>query len=178
MAKKQKDSSRADYVWATLRITLGLTFLWAFIDKLLGLGFATCRDEAGVVAVACEKAVVSGGSATSGFLKFATTGPLSEFYQSLAGNPVVDFLFMTGLLGIGVALTLGIGMRIATVSSVALLLMMWSAALLPENNPLLDDHIVYSIAIVGLLLVNNRQKLGLGQWWSKTRLVKKYSFLT
>lgn len=176
--KKNKTDSRADYVWGVLRITLGLTFLWAFIDKLLGLGFATCRDEAGVVTMACEKAVVSGGSSTLGFLKFGTTGPLSEMYQSLAGNWFIDLIFMTALLGLGIALTFGIGMRVAAVSGVALLLMMWSATLLPENNPLIDEHIVYAIAIVGLLLVNNTQKLGLGQWWTKTAMVKKYPFLT
>ena len=78
-------------------------------------------------------------------------------YQSLAGNWFIDLIFMTALLGLGIALTLGIGMRVATVSGVALMLMMWSATLLPENNPLIDEHIVYAIAIVGLLLVNATQ---------------------
>ena len=169
MAKKQtKNDVRSDYVWGVLRITLGLTFLWAFIDKLFGLGFSTCRDEAGVVAVACSKAVVGGGSPTEGFLKFGT---------ALAGNPLIDILFMAGLLGLGIALTFGIGMKIAAISGTALLLMMWSAALLPENNPLIDEHIVYTIAIIGLLTVNGRQKLGIGPWWANTAIVKKYSFL-
>lgn len=178
MAKKQINNPKADYIWGALRLSLGLTFLWAFIDKLLGLGFATCRDDAGVVAVACEKAVVSGGSATLGFLKFGTTGPLAEFYQSLAGNWLIDTLFMTALLGLGIALTLGIGMRIAAISGVTLMLMMWSATLLPENNPLIDDHIIYAIAIIGLLAVNSTQKLGLGPRWARTKIVRKFSFLT
>ena len=178
MAKKQtKNDVRSDYVWGVLRITLGLTFLWAFIDKLFGLGFSTCRDKAGVVAVACSKAVVGGGSPTEGFLKFGTAGPLADFFQSLAGNPFIDILFMAGLLGLGIALTFGIRMKIAAISGTALHLMMWSAALLPENNPLIDEHIVYTIAIIGLLTVNGRQKLGIGPWWANTAIVKKYSFL-
>ncbi len=32
------------YVAAALRISLGWTFLWAFLDKLFALGFATGRD--------------------------------------------------------------------------------------------------------------------------------------
>ena len=175
--KKNNNSNSSNYAWGMLRISLGLTFLWAFFDKLFGLGFSTCRGESGIVTIACEKAVVSGGSATMGFLKFATTGPLSDFYQSLAGNLAIDVIFMTALLGLGLALTLGIGMKVATFSGVALMLMMWSAALLPENNPIIDEHIIYSIALIGLLLVNDNQRLGLGRWWSKTNLVKKMQFL-
>ncbi|MEU4541590.1 hypothetical protein AB0G15_42860, partial [Streptosporangium sp. NPDC023825] len=31
----------ADYVWAIARIGLGWIFLWAFLDKTFGWGFAT-----------------------------------------------------------------------------------------------------------------------------------------
>ena len=61
-------------------------------------------------------------------------GPLADFYTGLAGNAIVDWVFMLGLLGIGVALILGIGMRIAAVSGAAMLIMMWSAVLPPANN--------------------------------------------
>ena len=52
----------------------------------------------------------------------------------------------------GVALMLGVASRIATVSAVAMLVMMWSAALPPENNPVLDDHLIYALTLVALLL--------------------------
>lgn len=174
MAKK---STNIDYVWASLRISLGLIFFWAFIDKLFGLGFTTCRQETGEIVRGCSAAVIEGGSATMGFLKFGTSGPLASFYQSLAGNGFIDFLFMAGLLGIGVALILGIGMRIATISGMILLLMMWSAALPPEHHPFLDDHIIYSIALIGIYIANTTQVLGFGKKWSKTKLVKQYSWL-
>ncbi|MBP6880874.1 hypothetical protein KBC31_04580 [Candidatus Saccharibacteria bacterium] len=177
MKKKIKGNLKANYAWALVRLSLGFIFMWAFLDKYFGLGFSTCRDEAGVVAVACEKSVIAGGSATEGFLKFATDGPLAEFYQSLAGNWFIDLLFMAALLGLGIALLLGIGMRIATISGVLLMLMMWSSTLLPENNPIIDEHIVYIFALVGLLLVNDQQQLGIGKWWSQTKLVKNYPFL-
>lgn len=172
-----KQDNKVQYVWASLRISLGLIFLWAFFDKLFGLGYATCRQETGEIIRGCSNAVIEGGSATTGFLKFGTSGPLSDFYQGLAGNSFIDGLFMAGLLGIGIALLLGIGMRIAVATGSLLMLMMWSASLPPENNPLIDDHIIYILVLAGLLLTNKNQVMGLGNWWSKTKLVKTYSWL-
>ena len=166
------------YFWAAARITLGATFLWAFFDKLLGLGFATCRDaKTDAVNMFCEAAWINGGSPTTGFLRFAAKGPMESFYQSLAGNTFVDLLFMTGLLLIGIALIAGIGMKLATISGVLLLMMMWSSLLLPQNNPLIDEHIVYAIVLLGLLASNTRQKWGLRTWWIKQPLVKRFPIL-
>lgn len=174
--KKQNDS--AAKVWGLTRITLGLIFLWAFVDKLFGLGFATCRNaETNAIETMCSKAWLEGGSPTTGFLKFGTSGPFADFYQGLAGNVFIDWLFMIGLAGIGVALTLGIGMHIATISGAIMMLMMWTAAFWPANNPLLDDHIVYALVLVGLWRVNDTQQLGYGAQWAKTKLVKQYPIL-
>ena len=75
-------------LWGLLRIMLGWIFLWPFLDKLFGWGFAT---EAG-------QGWLQGGSPTAGFLQFGTKGPLAEYFQSLAGQAWVDWLFMAGLL--------------------------------------------------------------------------------
>lgn len=176
MATKSKDKGM--YTLALARISLGLIFLWAFFDKLLGLGFATCRDaKTDAVATMCDKAWLNGGSPTKGFLSFATKGPFEGFYQSLAGNGFVDLLFMSGLFLIGIALVLGIGMRLATVGGTLLFLMMWTATLPPENNPLLDDHIVYALLLMGLLYSNDHQKLGLRSWWVNQPVVKQFPIL-
>ena len=153
------------FTWPILRLLLGWTFAWAFFDKLFG--FATTE----------AKAWLNGGSPTLGFLKFATKGPFAEFYQGLAGNPLVDWLFMIGLLLIGLALILGIGVRIASVSGIVMLLLMYTAVLLPENNPFLDDHIINSIVLIGVMVSNSGNYFGLGNWWSNTALVKRYPFL-
>ncbi|HEX5596734.1 MAG TPA: hypothetical protein VFX61_12075, partial [Micromonosporaceae bacterium] len=34
------------YVWATVRLALGWTFLWAFLDKTFGLGHTTEAKDA------------------------------------------------------------------------------------------------------------------------------------
>ncbi|MEU5995701.1 hypothetical protein ABZ806_42565, partial [Spirillospora sp. NPDC047418] len=74
-------------------------------------------------------------------------------------------------------LILGIGMRVAAAGGAALLVLMWTAVLPPENNLFMDDHIVYAILIVGLALVSAGDTLGLGRWWSTTRLVERLPFL-
>lgn len=181
MAKK-KSSNNGVKVWAVLRLLIGLIFLWAFFDKFIGLGYATCRvvdpeTKVETVEVLCEKSAAKGGSPTTGFLKFGTSGPLADFYQDLAGNKVVDFLFMAGLLLIGLSLTLGIGVKVASVSGILLLMMMWSAAFPGDNNPLIDDHIVYSAALLGVMFTNDSQVWGFGKWWQQQNIVKKYPFL-
>ncbi len=148
-----------------LRVSIGFIFLWAFFDKLLGLGFAT----------ASAKSWLAGNSPTLGYLKNATHGPFAEFFQSLAGNPIVDFLFMLGLLGVGVAFVLGIAMRFAALSGAAMLILMYLSAFPPANNPIIDDHIIY--ALVLLLLGNSESKTSISKWWNKTSIAQTFPFL-
>jgi len=150
-------NNKARYSLAAARIGLGWIVLWAFIDKLFGLGFATAR----------ENAWLAGGSPTFGFLNFASTGPFAGLYQNLAGSPVIDVLFMSGLLGLGIALILGIGMRIAGVAGPLLMLLLWSARLPTENNPLIDEHIIYAFLLIALSAADVGKTWGLGRWWSE-----------
>jgi thiosulfate dehydrogenase [quinone] large subunit len=161
------ETPAARYIWAAARLALGWIFAWAFVDKLFGLGHAT---PAG-------KGWLDGASPTEGFLANAPKGPFAGFYNDLAGAAWADWLFMIGLAGIGAALILGIGMRIAAAGGAALLVLMWTAVLPPENNVFMDDHLIYAILIVGLALVSAGDTLGLGRWWSKTRLVERLPFL-
>jgi thiosulfate dehydrogenase [quinone] large subunit len=167
MVKKSTNYSSAWYALAGARILLGFVFLWAFIDKAFGLGLATKASNAWL----------SGGSPTSGFLKMGVNpdSPFAEFFHGLAGSPVVDYLFMLGLLGIGVALLLGVGLRIAAATGTVLLLMMWAASLPLENNPLVDDHIVY-IAVLWAVAAGRRE-VSLASWWTSQEAVKKNKWL-
>lgn len=156
---------------ASMRIGLGIIFLWAFFDKLFGLGYSTCRNaETQVTEVMCNNAWLSGGSPTTGFLSFGTSGPLADFYQSLAGNPFIDWVFMIGLAGIGLGLILGIAIRLATIGGILMMILMYTAALWPDTNPILDDHIIYAIALLVILFSNNLQVWGLGSWWNDQKL--------
>ena len=155
------------YVAAALRLSLGWVFFWAFLDKTFGLGFATPE----------QNAWINGGSPTKGFLGNATTGPFADMYKSIAGAPWADWLFMVGLLGIGLALLLGVGMRIAAASGALLLFLMWTAVLPPENNPFMDDHLVYAMVLVALALVSAGRTVGLGVAWERLPFVQRHGWL-
>ena len=150
------------------RILVGWVFLWAFLDKLFGLGYAT----------PAARSWLNGGSPAKGFLANAASGPFEGIYHSIAGQAWADWLFMAGLLGIGVALILGIGMRIATISGVALYLLMWTVVLPPETNPIVDDHILGAAIVTVLGLAGAGNVLGLGKVWRRTVLVQKFPWLT
>lgn len=147
------------YIWVTMRFVMGFIFLWAFVDKLFGLGFATKTADAWI----------RGGSPTTGFLKFGVTGPFSGLFHALAGNVFVDWLFMLGLLGIGLSLILGIGLRIAGWCGAVMVTLMWLALLPPKNNPIIDEHIVYFIIFLHFAKVGSEagEYYGLAGWWRK-----------
>lgn len=155
------------YIWALLRISLGFIFFWAFLDKLFGLYFTTLP----------EKSWLAGVSPTEGFLTHATRGPFAELFQSIAGNPVVDWLFMIGLFGIGLAMLLGIGVKIAGYSGALMSFFMWLSVLPPEFNPFLDQHIIYLFLFIIFTIVKAGHYVGFGKWWSKTKLVKRFPIL-
>ena len=155
------------YVWAAARLALGWVFLWAFLDKMFGLGHET----------RVAQAWVNGGSPTEGFLAHGAAGPFAGFYHVIAGAAWADWLFMIGLLGIGLALVLGIGMRIAAVAGALLLVMMWAVVLPPEHNLCMDDHLIYALLIVGLALTGAGDAIGLGRWWTNTALVRRLPIL-
>jgi len=154
-------------IMSAARISLGWIFLWAFVDKLFGFGFAT---EAG-------NAWMNGVSPTAGFLKFGTKGAFAEIFQGLAGVAIVDWLFMAGLLLIGLSLILGVGLRIAAYSGTALMLLLWLAVFPLANNPIIDEHVIYAFLLWLLTLNNAGDYFGLGKLWSKTKLVKTYPIL-
>ncbi|MEU3456950.1 hypothetical protein ABZ671_25615 [Micromonospora sp. NPDC006766] len=157
----------ARYVFAGLRIALGWIFLWAFLDKMFGLGHETTA----------KNAWLNGGSPTKGFLTFGAKGPFENLYHGIAGAAWADWLFMVGLAAIGVALVLGIGMRVAAVAGGLLLVLMWTAVLPPANNPFMDDHLIYAGLLAGLALVGAGNTCGLGRAWAKLPIVQRLPWL-
>ena len=155
------------YVLAGLRLALGWIFLWAFLDKLFGLGFAT----------KAESAWIDGGSPTEGFLGNAVKGPFADLYRSFAGAAWADWLFMLGLAGIGIALMAGVAMRLAAAAGALLLVLMWTAVLPPENNPFMDDHLIYAGVLVLLALTAAGETLGLGKVWNRLPIVQRLPWL-
>lgn len=153
--------------WIGVRLALGWTMLWAFLDKTFGLGFRTSVNASWL----------AGGSPTNYYLGQLTSGIFTDFYHGLAGNAVVDVIFMVALLAISVALILGIGMKIAGYTGAILMILLWSTNVPPTDNPIIDDHIIYAILFLALTVVKAGQWIGLGKWWITTPFVKKIPLL-
>lgn len=166
---------RGMWAWTLLRLLLGWSFLWAFLDKMFGLGFATCRLEGGSIDFGCDAAMMSGGSPTYGFLNFATqgshTGGLFEWMAPSAPDAInlADVGFMAALLLGGVALMLGIGVRIAAIGGAILMAFMFLATdVWPENNPINSSHVIEMAAFSGIAYV------GAGRFSLQERFEDRY----
>lgn len=129
-----------------LRLALSFIFLWAFFDKVFGLGFATPS----------VKAWIHGGSPTTGFLSMAVKGPFASIFHQMAGVALVDWLFMLGLLFVGATLLFNRYVFWGSLAGIAMLGLMWLALLFPQNNPIIDEHIIY-ILILGVLAIKAKK---------------------
>ncbi|WP_187438245.1 DoxX family membrane protein [Actinomadura decatromicini] len=154
----------ARYALAVGRLLLGWLFLWAFLDKLFGLGKPT------------QDGWLSGASPSKGFLSHAD-GPFKEMLHSMAGQVWVDSLFMFGLAGLGVALFLGVCLRIAAAGGTILLFMLWAASLWPETNPFMDEHWIYAALLISVAFADAGTTLGFGRTWARLPIVRRFSIL-
>jgi thiosulfate dehydrogenase [quinone] large subunit len=157
---------------AVLRLATGFIFLWAFVDKTFGLGFSTPT----------ERAWINGGSPSQGFLgSEAVTGPLQPFFAGIA-SPASDVLFMLGMLGIGLAVMLGIGLRVSAVAGTVILVLMYLAewpfaANAASTNPLVDYHIIYALALIVVAATAAGDTWGFGTQWRKLPFVRTQAWL-
>ena len=131
------------------------TFLWPFLDKMLGLNHQTTSAQAWI----------NGGNPTKGFLS-GSAGLLSGLYTSIAGAGIVNVLFMAGLLGIG-----------AAVAGATMLILMWSASLPPSDDLFLDNHIIYALVLIGLAAIGAGKTLGFGERWQQIPLIQQHHWL-
>ncbi|MET7380664.1 DoxX family membrane protein [Streptomyces sp. NPDC005526] len=166
------------YALAGLRVLLGFVFLWAFLDKTFGFGYATPSG----------KGWIDGGSPTKGFLGSVAAGPMESTFHDWAGAAWADWLFMLGLLGIGVALIAGIGLRLAAVAGTVMMALMWMAEWPPaqhlsdgspsmSTNPFADYHLVYALALIALAATGAGATWGLGRLWARLPFVGRNRWL-
>jgi thiosulfate dehydrogenase [quinone] large subunit len=150
-------STAARRALAVCRLLLGVVFLWPALDKIFGLGYAT----------PAENAWITGASPTEGYLTHLDTPP-AAFFASLA-SPVTDVLFVAGMLGTGLALLLGIGLRVAAVAGALIMTMLYLSSWVfapGSNNPVVDNHLVYAALVVALALTRAGDTWGLGRAWA------------
>nr|WP_305788105.1 DoxX family membrane protein [Actinoplanes lichenis] len=163
---------------AVFRVSLGFVFLWAFLDKTFGWHYSTPG----------ERSWINGGSPTEGFLSHVDIGPFQGTFHDIAGNALADWLFMLGLLGIGVALILGIGLRVAAVAATVMMALMWFAEYplaqhtstgepSGSTNPITDYHYMYAAGAIVTALTYAGHTWGFGRWWSRLPLVQRNPWL-
>ncbi|MEU5998994.1 hypothetical protein ABZ837_14320 [Streptomyces sp. NPDC047197] len=166
------------YIFASARVLMGFVFLWAFLDKTFGFGYAT---QSG-------KGWVDGGSPTEGFLGHVAVGPMESTFHSWAGAAWADWLFMLGLLGIGLALTAGVALRLTALAGTVMMALMWVAEWPPaqhlsdgspsmSTNPFADYHLVYAVLLVALAAASAGDTLGLGRLWARLPIVRDHGWL-
>ncbi|MFJ9717090.1 hypothetical protein ACIRPQ_14275 [Streptomyces sp. NPDC101213] len=176
-ALERTDTVRARLL-GSLRILMGFVFLWAFLDKTFGLGYATGSG----------KGWIDGGSPTKGFLGSVAVGPMESTFHDWAGAVWADWLFMLGLLGIGVALVAGIGLRLAAAAGTVMMALMWVAEWPPaqhlsdgsasmSTNPFADYHLVYALVLIALAAASAGDTLGAGRRWAALPFVRDNGWL-
>ncbi|MEQ0557999.1 hypothetical protein ABJI51_02865 [Amycolatopsis sp. NEAU-NG30] len=152
---------------AVLRIATGFVFLWAFLDKLFGFGYAT--PEKG--------AWINGGSPTKGFLSGVHVGPFEPMFHAWAGTWWADSLFMLGLAAVGIAVIAGVGLRLSAAAGGLMMLLMWAAEwpfalststgeATHSTNPIVDYHIIYALVLIVLAAASAGHTWGLGRRWA------------
>lgn len=166
------------YAFASLRLLTGFVFLWAFLDKAFGFGYATVSG----------KGWIDDGSPTKGFLSNVAAGPMESTFHSWAGDAWADWLFMLGLLGIGVALVSGIALRLAALAGTLMMALMWMAEWPPakhlsdggasmSTNPIVEYHVIYAVALIALAAASSGDVLGIGKLWARLPVVRRNRWL-
>src|ERR1700690_235639 len=98
-----------------LRLAMGWLFLYAGFEKL----------------------TMAGGFSAKGYL-LHLTGTFAPFFAPLAGNPLVDVLFVSGELLIGIALILGILVRFASFWGIVMMILFYLTVYPPANSFIVD----------------------------------------
>jgi thiosulfate dehydrogenase (quinone) large subunit len=108
-------------------------------------------------------------------------------FNTIAGAPVVDWLFMLGLLGVGVALILGVALRPAAIAGATMLVLMyvatWPFATIAggqptgSTNPIIDEHILNTMALIVVGALAAWSMGAISRRWSALSFVRSHSLL-
>ncbi len=142
--------ARTGKAWSILatRLALGFLFLWGGIEKMQTWG--------GLWWSGSPKTMV-----TSGFLKYAVSGPFAGFFNGLAGNVAVEYLIVYGELLIGISIVFGIFTRVGAVSGIAMNGLFYLSRLPVQNNPFVNDYIIYMLIFAAFIFLVPGRFLGL-----------------
>ena len=140
-----------------LRLAMAWIFLWAGIDKLLG------------------------GFSAEGFLLNATRGPLIDLWSSLgesgAALSVIDPLVTWSQILMGLALALGLVVRLTFFFGGVQMFLFYIAQFPPEHNPFMEYYLVYILLFLALGALGAGRVLGVDRYIEATTLVRRRPWL-
>ena len=144
------------------RVVIGIIFLWAGLEKILGEGL--------------------GSWSAAGFLQFATGGtlgwpfvtgevaegtifnPTHDFWVALAGNEaamtLVNYVVPVGQVAIGICLVLGLFTRFAAAMG-ALMMLLFFVAAWDFQFGIVNQHLTYAVMTFGLAVLGAGNYYGL-----------------
>lgn len=139
-----------------LRVSLGWMFFWAGYTKIIDPKWSA--------------------------LSYITTAKnFPELYKWFASPqilPVTNFLNEWGLILIGIALILGVCMRLSAFFGTILMLLYYFVILqFPYPNPhsyIVDEHIIYIFALLVLNAIHAGRIFGLGNWVENSSLAYRF----
>ena len=134
-----------------MRLALGWLFFYAGLTKILDPQWSA-----------------------GGYLKSAKT--LAGFYQWLANPallPLVNFINEWGLTLLGAALILGLSIKWASYILAGFMLLYYLPALnfpiVGEHSFLVDEHIIYILALLLLAKLSNKSDWSITKLWAKKK---------
>lgn len=144
-----------------LRIVMGWMFLYAGITKVIDPNFSAAG-------------YISGAKNFVWFFNFLLQPNIL---------PVVNFVNEWGLTLLGVALILGVAVRLSSILG-AVLMIMYYLAMSTLNFPypnthafIVDEHIIYAAGLLALAGIEAGKIWGLTNWCANLPLCSKYPFL-
>jgi len=125
---------------------------------------------------ALSKISVTHWSASSYLLH--ASGPFSVWFQTLAGNPMIDLLNLYGQLLIGLAIVFGCLIRPASFFGVILMVLYYFANFTVNiQNGLIDEHVIF-VGIFFLFMFGGfGHVFGVDAWLKRQSFIKRLSSL-
>jgi thiosulfate dehydrogenase [quinone] large subunit len=163
---------------ALLRIVVGIIFLWAGLDKLLG-GPAGGWTAAGFL-----------GHATGGSLGWPfVTGtpaagtiynPTHDLWVSLSTNStalaVINPLVVYGEIGIGISLILGLLTRFGAIMG-ALMMALFFVSGWAFTNGIVEEHLTYMVVLLAIAGLGAGKYYGLDEWAARTEFGQQHDWI-